>query len=127
MSSLKHHLKKSMRYIEIIDEELYFRKWIMFMILFYKLHKWFDDFAGKGKYIKYYYIWHREKRHHVVGIKEAVEIFTEKYRNEFPELSEKTLRDIIYHEAWSHVWDDMGEIPTPDMFNASYWRQKRGF
>ena len=89
-----------------------------------ELHLWFDEFnLRKGEdydYTGINCIKHREQRHHVEGISEAVEIFSGKYGKNF--------KAIIREEAERHVQDDMNHIPFKDDYKRiGFWKQLRGW
>jgi hypothetical protein len=63
---------------------------------------------------------HREQRHHLEGIWQAVEIFSKEYGQEY--------REIIIAQAEQHVRDDMGDILFADDYRAiGFWKKIRGF
>jgi hypothetical protein len=88
--------------------------------LLVELHEWFDYFSGKEGYNTVYTVfYHREQRHHMEGIIEAIAIFTAQYGEKF--------RQIITEESRAHVRDDFGEIPSQDECDRRYLREKRGW
>ena len=89
-----------------------------------ELHLWFDDFdLKKGEGYDYTGIncaKHKEQRHHVEGINEAIEIFSKKYG--------ETFRMIIREESERHVLDDMGSIYFRDDYKQiGFWKNIRGW
>ena len=89
-----------------------------------ELHRWFDDFDSKQgenyDYTGINCIKHREQRHHVEGISEAVAIFSKKYGENF--------RIIIREEAERHVSDDMNFIYFRDDYKQiGFWKNIRGW
>ena len=124
MSSIPEHVNQSMAHTEKHYGVLFKEKKDLLKELFIELHKWFDHYDGqKGKdydYLGSNCIKHRERRHHVEGISEAVKIFTKKYGEEF--------REIIENEAESHVYDDMECIYfASDYRQIGFWKRVRGF
>ena len=91
--------------------------------LLLELHLWLDEFdlkKGEGyDYTGANCIKHREQRHHIEGISEAVEIFSQHYGNQF--------KQIIREEAERHIQNDMKQIPFKDDYKRSeFWRSLRG-
>lgn len=120
MPKLQEHLENSIYRIRQKHQQFLVANREVICQLLTELHTWFDFFCGKEGYDSAYTLfYHREKRHHVEGITEAIEFFTPKYGEEF--------RQIISEEADGHVRDDFGEIPSQAECNRFYLREKRGW
>lgn len=119
MSWIETHIEHSMKNIRERYPEIYEERRKILEELIRELHVWFDYFAGKKEkdydYTGINFIKHREKRHHIEGIKVAVEIFTRKYGKEFT--------DIVEEEGRRHVIEDMAYVYS----ELDYiWREIRG-
>jgi len=121
---IKEHLESSLNSIRKNYPEIYGEKRDVLEELLLELHKWFDAFAGK-KSEDYDYsnprfcIRHREQRHHIQGIRMAVEIFSKHYGRDFAKL--------IGEEAERHVREDMERIPfESDYKKIGFWNNPFG-
>ncbi|MCX6739763.1 MAG: hypothetical protein NTZ49_00860 [Candidatus Parcubacteria bacterium] len=116
----KVHTERSFNRIYRNDPDFLKENWDQLYPLIWELHFWFDYFFGdKGYETGYTLFYHREKRHHVEGITEAIKVFTKKYGEKF--------RQIIREESEAHVFDDFGEIPSQAECSRHYLREKRGW
>lgn len=106
MASLKEHFLESITYIKKKNTEIYNQDKELVEELICSIHKWLDAFEGKGEYTGRFCIRHRQERHHIQGIAEAVKIFSEDYGKGF--------KEIIEHEARRHIYRDMKFIPEKE-------------
>ena len=124
MSCIRRHIADSFSHIEKEHPDIYrYRKDILDKLI-PELHSWFDEFDGK-KTNEYDYtgvncVKHREQRHHIQGISEALRKFSEKYGPEF--------KMIIRDEAERHLLNDMGVIYfEEDYHRIGFWKDIRGW
>ena len=116
----KDHAAKSFNKIQQNAPEFLKENWSVLSPMIWELHYWFDYFFGdKGYETVYTLFYHREKRHHIEGIAEAIAVFTAKYGEKF--------HQIIMEESETHVRDDFGEIPSQAECSRHYLREKRGW
>lgn len=95
----KDHAVKSLERINGENPEFLKKHWAKISPMIWQVHYWFDEFYNQPPYDNPYTLfYHREVRHHWDGIRQAVEIYSAKYGEEF--------RDIIRQAGEDHMRQD---------------------
>ena len=114
------HVYKSLAKIQRNNLQLLIDHWSDISPMTWHVHFWFDEFCNQPPYDNVYTLfYHREVRHHLEGIIEAVAVFSQKFGQQYA--------DLIRQAAEDHVNDDFGEIPSKAECSRHYLRTKRGW
>jgi hypothetical protein len=123
MSETKVHYQRSLENARKNFPELFSQEKKTVMELLLRLHEWLDYYAdrqgadeeGQYDFTRHLAIRHRAKRHHLQGVNQAVEVFSEIYGEQFTGL--------IRQEAQHHIFDDMGQILfAEDYQRIGFWK-----